>query len=408
MLVFDLADDLFDDVFERDQAQRRSLRRRGRRPSAAAAGGTAASTSEIGRSGSTKIGGYMASSNTTMPRKLNRWNKSFVFTMPTMLSTSAFVDGHSRVGPVAHLFQNLLLGHVQVEGSHPFARHQAIADQLGRQAKHVADVLGLVARQDSGAARLFDDQRQLLDRVHHLVPLIGSKPSSRTTPLPIAFITVMNGRMTLENHNSGLATHRLTESGRCSATAFGASSPRITCRNVIKVKAMTVASRVRRDPGACLRKERKERLDQAGDRRLADPAQRQAGQGDAQLRGGDRVVQMFDRAQDRGSAGAAVVDHLVNAGAAHRHQGKLGRHEECVQPEPAAAPPASPAALLSNSELMSSIALYVVAWRAKPGRRQPANTCNMPRQKSGKSSGLRLETKCRSTTTARLPTAPRR
>ncbi len=72
-------------------------------------------------------------------------------------------------------------------------------------------------------------------------PLMGSNPNSRTTPLPAPFINTMNGRMTFENHSSGWATHRLTASGRCRAMALGASSPKITCRNVIAAKATTVA-----------------------------------------------------------------------------------------------------------------------------------------------------------------------
>ena len=37
-------------------------------------------------SGWTKIAGYIASSRITSPFRLNRWNRSLVFTIPTMLS----------------------------------------------------------------------------------------------------------------------------------------------------------------------------------------------------------------------------------------------------------------------------------------------------------------------------------
>ena len=74
-----------------------------------------------------------------------------------------------------------------------------------------------------------------------------------------------------------------------------------------------------------------ERRDQMRERRLADPAERQRGDGDAELGRGEIGVEMVDRALSSVWAFAPPVgDELGDAAAAHRHQREFGGDEEAV------------------------------------------------------------------------------
>ena len=96
-------------------------------------------------------------------------------------------------------------------------------------------------------------------------------------------------------------------SGLCSATALGVNSPRITCSTVISRKATAVAM-----PWLAATDHRPGRkatagCNSAGQARLADPAQRQTGQRNAELRGGDRIVQVVDRVEHGHGARCAAL-----------------------------------------------------------------------------------------------------
>ena len=71
-------------------------------------------------------------------------------------------------------------------------------------------------------------------------------------------------------------------------------------------------------------------LDQMGDGRLADPAERDAGDGDAELRSRDGVVHVVDGMGREGGAAPALLHPQVDLGAPHGDQGKLGGDEEGV------------------------------------------------------------------------------
>jgi hypothetical protein len=72
------------------------------------------------------------------------------------------------------------------------------------------------------------------------------------------------------------------------------------------------------------------RLQDPGDGRLAHPAQRQRGQGDAQLAHREIGVEAAEDAVEQAGPGAALVDQLLHAGGPQLDDGELGGDEEGV------------------------------------------------------------------------------
>jgi len=68
-----------------------------------------------------------------------------------------------------------------------------------------------------------------------------------------------------------------------------------------------------------------------GERRLADPAERKRGDGDAELSGGEISVEIVDGALEREGVRAPGGNQLGDAAAAHRHQRELSGDEEAVR-----------------------------------------------------------------------------
>ena len=66
-------------------------------------------------------------------------------------------------------------------------------------------------------------------------------------------------------------------------------------------------------------------------RRLADPAEPERGEGDAELGGGDVAVERLYRATRQPSFAVPCPRHLVEPGAPRADQGELRRHEEGVR-----------------------------------------------------------------------------
>ena len=141
----------------------------------------------------------------------------------------------------------------------------------------------------------------------------------------------MKGQNTFMNSSVGRATMSDMRSGYCSATVFGASSPSTMWSAVIIANAIVnaieweVATAIR-SPST-----RERWLDDSRERRLADPAQAEAGHRDAELRGGDVAVGVAERAPDDARRGAALGDELIDPRPAHGDERELGRHEEAVR-----------------------------------------------------------------------------
>ena len=64
--------------------------------------------------------------------------------------------------------------------------------------------------------------------------------------------------------------------------------------------------------------------------RFAEPAQGQRAKGDAELDGGEKVVQVALQAANGAGAGDGGGQHLLDAGVAERDKGELGGHKEGV------------------------------------------------------------------------------
>ena len=69
----------------------------------------------------------------------------------------------------------------------------------------------------------------------------------------------------------------------------------------------------------------------AGDGGLADPAEGEAAESDAELDGGKEVAEIFLEAADSARAGPVFGDELLDARLAHAHQSKLRRHKKTVR-----------------------------------------------------------------------------
>ena len=67
-----------------------------------------------------------------------------------------------------------------------------------------------------------------------------------------------------------------------------------------------------------------------GGERLAEPAEGQRAEGDAELDGGKKVVQILLQAADGAGSGDAGGEHLLDAGVADGDQRELGGHKEGV------------------------------------------------------------------------------
>ena len=77
-------------------------------------------------------------------------------------------------------------------------------------------------------------------------------------------------------------------------------------------------------------REAKAPSDQARERRLTDPAQRQGREGDAELGGGDVAAEIGDGPPRHAGGAASRLGHLIEPGPARADQRELRRHEEGV------------------------------------------------------------------------------
>ena len=71
-------------------------------------------------------------------------------------------------------------------------------------------------------------------------------------------------------------------------------------------------------------------LEQRGDRRLAEEADAERGHRDAELAGGQVLVDLVDLLERERGAAHAVVAHLLEPRLTRAHEAELRRHEEAV------------------------------------------------------------------------------
>jgi hypothetical protein len=73
-----------------------------------------------------------------------------------------------------------------------------------------------------------------------------------------------------------------------------------------------------------------EALDEVGDHGLANPAQRQADNGDSQLHAVDNLVQIAVKAQQYAGANSTALDQLLDSGVTNCDEGKLSRGKKGI------------------------------------------------------------------------------
>ena len=74
-----------------------------------------------------------------------------------------------------------------------------------------------------------------------------------------------------------------------------------------------------------------EGFEHGSDGRFAEPAEQQADQHGAELRGRDAAIQVFHRSLNRASPRVPCLTISCNAGRTQRHQGELRRHEHRIE-----------------------------------------------------------------------------
>ena len=94
------------------------------------------------------------------------------------------------------------------------------------------------------------------------------------------------------------------------------------------LKAITTAMTCA--PASANRPNPKKRLNEASQRRLADPAEAKRGNGDAELARGEVGVELGDSAVERLGVPLPLGHQPLDAAAAHRDHRKLGGDEEAV------------------------------------------------------------------------------
>ncbi len=137
---------------------------------------------------------------------------------------------------------------------------------------------------------------------------------------------VMNQLNVKKKTRIGTATASATGSARGSVYDFGTISPITTCRIEITRNATTTDAAVAtppETPPTALSMH-------ARDGGLAECAEGQRRERDAELHRGDEVRRVADDLAHRARAPAALADELVETRVPHRHERVLGRHEERV------------------------------------------------------------------------------
>ena len=141
----------------------------------------------------------------------------------------------------------------------------------------------------------------------------------------------MNGQNARMKSSVGFTTSSAVVSARWSAMVFGVSSPSVMCSAVINREGDRHREAVRGGFRHPSRQRFEQRLNQHGERRLADPAETQAGHRDAELRRGDIAGGIGDRAAHRARAPRPFRDQLVDARLADGDDREFRRDEKTVR-----------------------------------------------------------------------------
>ena len=155
---------------------------------------------------------------------------------------------------------------------------------------------------------------------------VGVMPSMRMTSCASQSRNVMNQLKTTKKTRIGTATASATASARGSVYDFGTISPITTCRIVIRTNATTTESGRRDAAGDASHRA----LEHSRHGRLAERAQRQRRERDAELHRRDEVRRVGDDLPHRARPAAPLGDELVEPRVPHGDERVLRSDEERV------------------------------------------------------------------------------
>ena len=241
------------------------------------------------------------------------------------------VHGVARAARHGDLVGRVLDGHVRLEGDHLGARGHHLLRGLLAELEDALEQPGVLLQHAAAFGALLDEHPDLLGRVQPLV-LAGGR-DAHAPEEPVGGAVEERDR---PRHDPGEAHQRR---GHPAAHRLGIEQ-RQRLRHQLAEDDVQHGDDDERDRRRyAVRGERGERvrqpvegaLDQAGERRLADPAEAQRGERDPELRGGDVAVERLYGASCQPSFAIPRAGELVEPRAPRADQGELGRHEEGVR-----------------------------------------------------------------------------
>jgi hypothetical protein len=151
------------------------------------------------------------------------------------------VHGEPRVAALAECLGDVGERCVDGQRHHLGAGHHDLARGEIGEAEDAVEHLLLFLFEDAGFLARGDQHLELFFRVHQRVAARRLEADARTTRRPSVFSAVMNGHNTRMKISVGRVTSSAVDSGCCSATVFGASSPSTMCSAVMIENEMTTA-----------------------------------------------------------------------------------------------------------------------------------------------------------------------
>jgi hypothetical protein len=180
-------------------------------------------------------------------------------------------------------------------------------------------------------ARLFNQQAQLFNRVYHLMARNGLEAEQAHDPVADAVHDRDCRARDFGEDQERRGDKQRDFIGALQGKRFG----RQFADNDVQKRdggesddrGERMAGRIHPLP----RQQAQQRLEQIRDRRLTDPAERQTGEGDSELGGGDGAVEMRNGFFHGHRPGAIFLDHFFDLRSPHGDQRKLRRHKKAVQ-----------------------------------------------------------------------------
>ena len=210
------------------------------------------------------------------------------------------------------------------------ARHHQLANGRIVQFQGIVDHFFLEFRNLAKTAAGGHDQLELVRRVHHAPPaaaeLAGPEHFQRKAARFAHDKKERTSDFQKDVHGRGYCQGDTLGSLQGQGLGYQLAQDDVQVRNQEEGDDDGDGVGIHRDVGDPAQ----EFFEQPSQRRLADPAQAEAGDGDAQLDSIDDLVQVLVQPLDNAGADAAGFDQLLDSGVADADQGKLGGREKGV------------------------------------------------------------------------------